>query len=176
MILVVADTGPIHYLVLIGAIDVLPRIYHRLVIPSSVFDELVHPHAPEAVRIWSAALPAWIEVREAPLMLISAPLDPGEVDAISLAKEMKAHYVLLDDRDARREAVRHGLAIAGTIGVLERAAERGLIRLSDTFPKLLATNFRVDRQLITQALSREKERDHLKSEHDAGDENVDRTF
>jgi predicted nucleic acid-binding protein len=168
MILVVADTGPIHYLVLVDAIDVLPRIYDRVVIPKTVLDELVHPHAPEAVRIWSAAVPAWMEVREASFIHLSAALDPGEVDAISLAKELKADYVLLDDRDARREAVRHGLAIAGTIGVLERAAERRLLRLSDVLPKLLATNFRVDRQLITQALAREKARERLEGERDAG--------
>lgn len=164
MILVVADTGPLHYLVLVGAIDVLPRIYDRVIIPNSVLAELVHPHAPVAVRKWFTALPAWIEVREASFILLSAALDPGEVDAISLAKEIQADVVLLDDRDARREAVRHGLVIAGTIGVLERAAERHLLKLADIFPKLLATNFRVDRELITKALAREKERERLEGD------------
>jgi predicted nucleic acid-binding protein len=100
MILVVADTGPIHYLVLIGVIDVPPRIYDCVVIPNSVLEKLRHPHAPQAVRNWSAALPAWMEVREAPLIRLSEILDPGEVDAISLAKEIKADYVLLDDRES----------------------------------------------------------------------------
>jgi predicted nucleic acid-binding protein len=43
---------------------------------------------------------------------------------ISLAKALQADQVLLDDRDARRELMRLGLGIAGTIGILERAAEK----------------------------------------------------
>jgi predicted nucleic acid-binding protein len=58
MILVVADTGPIHYLILVNAIEILPRMYDRVVIPKTVLDELVNPHAPAAVRNWSAGLPA----------------------------------------------------------------------------------------------------------------------
>jgi hypothetical protein len=51
--------------------------------------------------------------------------------------------------------------------VLERAAERRLLRLSEVFPKLLATNFRVDRELKAKALVGEKERERLDGEQDA---------
>src|SRR5262245_25040884 len=152
MILVVADTAPIHYLVIIDAAGVLPRLYDRVVLPKTVLQELLHAHAPPVVRNWSARLPGWIEVRQSQPVQTQAALDPGEVEAIALAKELKADYVLLDDRDARREAVRQGLVISGTIGVLEHAAGRGLLDLSEAFRKVLATYFRDDRQLITQAL------------------------
>ena len=59
MILVVADTGPIRYLVLIEAIEVLARLYDRVVLPQAVFAELTHAHAPEAVQRWAATLPDW---------------------------------------------------------------------------------------------------------------------
>jgi len=47
---VVADASPINYLVLIGQIEILPRLYTRIVIPSAVLGELKHPVAPELVR------------------------------------------------------------------------------------------------------------------------------
>jgi hypothetical protein len=52
--IVVADTSPINYLVLIGQIEILPRLYTRITIPSAVLKELKHPVAPEPVRDWSA--------------------------------------------------------------------------------------------------------------------------
>ena len=48
--IVIADTGPIDYLILIGKIDVLPVLYHRVLVPTSVCEELKRPRAPEAVR------------------------------------------------------------------------------------------------------------------------------
>ena len=49
-------------------------------------------------------------------------------------------------REARREAVRLGLAVSGTIGILERAAENGLLNLEAAFARLTATNYRIDRR------------------------------
>ena len=59
---VVADTSPVNYLVLIGQIEILPRLYARIAIPSAVLGELRHPVAPEPVRDWSAHPPGWLEV------------------------------------------------------------------------------------------------------------------
>ena len=61
--IVIADTSPISYLVSISEIDILPKLYGRVLVPPSVADELRHPHAPEAVRAWIAAPPAGFEVR-----------------------------------------------------------------------------------------------------------------
>ena len=60
---VVADTGPINYLVQIGAIDVLPKLFARIIIPTLVYNELNRPRAPAAVRDWIARIPAWLTIR-----------------------------------------------------------------------------------------------------------------
>jgi predicted nucleic acid-binding protein len=57
--IVVADTGPINYLILIGHIDVLPILFERVILPSAVRDELMESKAPTAVRDWIAAPPYW---------------------------------------------------------------------------------------------------------------------
>ncbi len=109
MILVVADTGPLCYLILIEAVGLLPRMYDRVVIPSAVLAELAHPKAPAAVKTWAGSLPAWAEVRTAAHDELDDILDPGEAEAIILAEQLKADSLLWDEMEARREALRRGL-------------------------------------------------------------------
>lgn len=52
MKVVVADTSPINYLVLIDAIHTLKDLYSRIVIPQDVFQELTSPGAPIVVGNW----------------------------------------------------------------------------------------------------------------------------
>jgi len=82
----------------------------------------------------------------------------GEREAISLAKELSADYVLIDERLAREVAFRSGLAVIGTVGVLEHAAERDLIDLRACFDRLRRTNFRCEAGLFDAALARIQER------------------
>jgi predicted nucleic acid-binding protein len=48
--LVVADTGPLNYLVLIEAVGVLSELFEQVLIPASVYKELGHADAPGSVR------------------------------------------------------------------------------------------------------------------------------
>ena len=61
--LVVADTSPLRYLVVIQAIEVLPLLYERVVVPQAVRTELQHPRSPREVRAWLATPPAWVDIR-----------------------------------------------------------------------------------------------------------------
>ena len=67
MTVVVADTSPLNYLVLIEAIDLLPRLYGKIIIPAEVLSELSSKGAPSPVSDWAAKLPAWVEVRSSPV-------------------------------------------------------------------------------------------------------------
>jgi len=60
--IVIADTGPVNYLILIQEIEILPALYGRIVLPLSVCTELKHPRAPEAVRDWMDQSPPWVDV------------------------------------------------------------------------------------------------------------------
>ena len=88
MTVVVADTSPLNYLTLIDLIDVLPRLYGRVVIPQDVLSELTSPVAPREVREWARTLPDWLEVRSVPPSDDPAlsNLDAGERSAIALAQ------------------------------------------------------------------------------------------
>jgi predicted nucleic acid-binding protein len=90
MRLVVADTGPINYLIPIDAIGVLPKLFERIFVPVAVHAELIDAEAPEAVRAWIGQAPAWLEVRPNPEFnsgsVDERSLDEGERAAIALAE------------------------------------------------------------------------------------------
>jgi predicted nucleic acid-binding protein len=145
MRLVVADAGPLHYLVLTGDIELLPKLFETVLTPQAVFDELNDPATPPEVRAWIAKTPGWLEVRPNPPPRSekhSTPvLDPGESAAITLALAVRADLVLMDDREGVSVARGEGLAVTGTIGVLDIAARRSLVDLAQAFERLKATSF-----------------------------------
>lgn len=158
--LVIADSSPIHYLLLIGQIDIVLSLYERLIVPEMVITELQHQRAPETVRNWIETRPDWLDVQQPRLTASGtlAELDDGERDAILLAMELEAELILLDDRRARIEASRQGVATTGTLGVLEAASLHGLLDLPEAISRLLTTNFRVAQALIDDVLARDAER------------------
>ena len=126
--IVVADAGPLQYLVRIGAIDVLAPLYQRVLVPQSVAGELQQNNTPAAVRAWIAQPPAWREARpDPPVDPTLTFLDPGERAAIPVALAVHADRLLIDDLAGRAEAQRHRLGVTGTLGVLLDAHWGGLL-------------------------------------------------
>ena len=141
---VIADTSPLNYLILIEADGVLPQLYGEVVLPRAVIGELRHADAPPAVVQWIAQPPAWlkiVEVRESVDETLNE-LGAGERDAIILAGEYGPEAVLLmDEIRGRSEAGRRSIATTGTLGVLDAAAEAGLLDLPAAILQLRATSF-----------------------------------
>ena len=159
--LVVADTGPLNYLVMIEAIEVLPRLFEQILVPAAVYDELAHADAPAPVRAFIAHKPAWLEVRPNPDRSVDdaadSSLDEGERAAIALATSVGADLILMDDRAGVAVAYRHGLMVTGTLGVLDLAARRGLLDLATAFAKLKATNFRYPPEIMDALLAQQRD-------------------
>lgn len=155
MTVVVADTSPLSYLVLIGSIDVLPKLFNRVLVPDEVIRELRATAAPPDVRAWAEALPEWIDVSNAGQTDSEdmPQLDPGERAAIRLAQVHVHTLLVIDDAAGRREAARRGIVCTGTVGVLRAAASKGVIDLRPALEKLLQTNFRISRSLVDDLLA-----------------------
>jgi len=96
------------------------------------------------VRQWAASLPTWVAVQTPKTVNLKLDVDAGELEAICLAQEIHADAVLMDDRAGRSAAIHCGLAVVGTIGLLEQAAARGLIELPTALARLRQTNARLD--------------------------------
>lgn len=142
--IVIADTTPIRYLVILGLADLLPRLYGDVVIPSAVFDELTSSGSPTEVRNFLSNKPDWLEVKALSKPVSSALLeilDRGESEAIELAIEISAGLILIDERLGRRVASDRGLEYTGTLGILQSAAANGWIDLHDAIESLEQANF-----------------------------------
>lgn len=124
----VADTSPLRYLILVEDVEVLPQMFGQVYAPPVVMQELKASRSPEleSVLRWAASPPAWLTVREPQEVDPSIHLDEGETAAISLAQELRADWILIDDRKGSREAPKRGLPVAGTLAVIEEAKVRDL--------------------------------------------------
>jgi predicted nucleic acid-binding protein len=155
---VVSDTSPLHYLILCGVEGVLPQLFQQVVIPPTVFAELQHPNTPAPVRDWAQSLPPWVRVQKPNVLDQSLNVDAGEKEAISLAKEIHAAAVLMDDRAGRQAATQCGLTVVGTLGLLDQAALRALIDLPQVIERLRQTNARLDPVLVEAVLEQHRNR------------------
>jgi predicted nucleic acid-binding protein len=158
--LVVADTTPLNYLILINHIDILAPLYGQVIIPRAVAAELLHPRAPARVQSWVAALPPWCRIREAqgapdPTLM---SLGAGEREALLLVQELGADAFLTDDLEGRQEALQRGMQVTGTLGILERAALRDLIDLPTAITHLQSTTFHPPAEIIAAMLARDAAR------------------
>ena len=138
--IVVADTSPLNYIILIGAADVLQPLYTSVVVPQTVADELIASRTPPAVRTWIAKRPAWLHILpDPPSDPTLSALDPGERAAIALAVSVHASRLLIDDFDGRAEAERRSLRVTGTLGVLVAAHRSGLLDFNEAVARLSNT-------------------------------------
>jgi predicted nucleic acid-binding protein len=131
-LIVVSDTSPILNLARIGRLELLPSLYHQVLIPSAVYDELTASKndLPSAIDLGSES---WLIVATANdrkrVQELREDLDAGEAEAIVLAIERGADFLLMDERRGRRIAVAAGLTVTGFLGVVAGARRAGLIDL-----------------------------------------------
>lgn len=159
--MVVADTSPLNYLVLIGEANLLHVLYGRLLIPKAVLSELQDPGAPSAVIAWIENRPEWLEACRAALLSEGSneELDAGGSEAIALAEKYRPEVLLLMDEEAGRlEARRRNIRTTGTLGVLDDAAARNLVNLSAAIERLKETNFRAKVDLLEWCIARDRQR------------------
>jgi len=107
---VVSNTSPLRYLIVVGRADPVEQIFRRVLIPRAVEQELTDVRAPEAVRQWMARRPAWLEVRSSrpPNSELARRLDQGEAEAIQLAIDLRADFLLIDELRGRSIAAARG--------------------------------------------------------------------
>lgn len=136
--IVVADTGPLRYLLEINCSDVLPRLYGSVLTTPSVMNDLRLPHFPQVVQAWAQSPPEWLQVRPPTALSFLDLLDLGEASALSLAIELHAELILIDERDGTRIArgQQPPLQTLGTLGVIRDAAVRDLLDFEQAITRL----------------------------------------
>lgn len=160
MLAVVSDSTPIIYLTRLQLLSLLRRLHETVIIPEAVWQEVTvgGQGLPESGFLRQAVADGWIQIKtpssdESSLGTIAVGLGRGEVEAILLAKELRA-LLLTDDAEGRELAERVGLKVSGTLGVLIRGKTEGhLPSLRSLLDRLRReTNFRMTDQLYRNAL------------------------
>ncbi len=126
-------------------------------LPKSVVDEIEAKQDQPSSDIKSLIDSRRIEVREVNLTSLAKSLNErlgkGESEVIALSIELQADYTILDDSAARREAMRLGLNVRGTLALIKKLNSEGKItleNLDELYQKLLEVKFRVKRTLFNE--------------------------
>ena len=125
--LIVSDTSPVTNLLQIGQLDLLRQLFGQVILPKTVYDELGElPSQRMAVDN-----EPWLIVQSSNqpelIVTLQKELDAGEAEAIALALELKADYLVIDERKGRSTAETLGLRIVGLLGILVQSKQAGHI-------------------------------------------------
>ncbi len=154
--IVVADATPLIALAKIKHLGILAELFGRVVIPQSVYDEVV-TKALNRAGASEVAKAVFFDIRSATdqskVTYLLTNLDAGEAEALVLAEELSADLVLLDEKKARRVAERIGLRYTGTVGLLLAAKNEGKIKkLRPLLDELLVNDFYLDEKFYGRVL------------------------
>jgi hypothetical protein len=133
--MIVADATPLLHLARAGHLDLLPKLYERVVVPTSVWEEATGQEEPRSeAQVLREASQAWLEIRPLPArqrrasesFRRGAPVGRGEADAIALAEGLRTP-VLMDDRVAVDLARMRSIETRWTTSIVLEARRRGIL-------------------------------------------------
>lgn len=156
MLRVIVNSTPLIALCNIGRLDLLQKVYGRIVIPQAVFDEVTEKDDSACRQIKQR--PDWIEVKQisdnSQKQMYRAKLHDGEAEVMILAQEPPtADLLIIDDTAAKKTAKFLGLHVTGTLGVLLRAKRMGLVEeIAPLIEDLCKNGFYVDETVKAMAL------------------------
>lgn len=157
---IVLNSSPLIFLARLEVLDKLAEYPDNFYLPKSVADEIEVKQDQPRAYIASLIDSGQIEVREVTLVSLATSLNKrlgkGESEAIALSIELQADYTILDDLVARREAMRLGLNVKGTLAVIKKLRDEGKItidNLDDLYQKLVEVKFRVKRGIFNDVFA-----------------------
>ena len=153
---VVVNSTPLLVLGNIGQLDILCKMYEEIIIPEAVYQEVTEKDdaASQAIR----AAGNWIKVEAIQnpneYALYRARLHAGEVETMILAQQSpKADLIVLDDNAARKTAEFLGLTVTGTVGILLKAKQKGIItQIKPLLNEIMQNGFFISNSLLQMIL------------------------
>jgi predicted nucleic acid-binding protein len=154
--IIVSDTSPISNLAAIGQLELLQKLYGNVIIPTAVYQEILDSgHTDPAVLAIKSL--NWIQTcsitNNTLFQTLQNNLDIGEAEAITLAVELNADRLIVDERRGRKEAIRLGLRVTGILGILLAAKQQGLVSfIQPLLDDLIANGFWIREELYAELL------------------------
>lgn len=142
---IISDTSCLIILSKIGELNLLSLLYGKVTITPEISSEYGN-YLPDWIKIQQVTDSNWQE-------LLELLIDKGEASAIALALEIKADLIILDDWKARKVAEKLSIKITGTLGIIIKAKQAGIIHSIKPFlSKIRETDFRISDELEQIAL------------------------
>ena len=151
---IISDTSPITNLIKIGKLYILELLFTEIIIPVKVYEELANYENQKEI----ISQCAWIKVKKVQqtdlVQQLANFLDDGEAEAIALANELNARFLIIDERKGRQYAEKYGLKIIGLLGILIRAKQKGHIDFLKPILTELENDigFRMSKSLLERVL------------------------
>lgn len=155
--IVVSNSTPLIALAAIDQLELLPHLFGQIYIPQAVYAEVVAGRRQTDAAREAVLSATWIKtetVRDrVAVQVLLDELDLGEAEAIVLASELSADWVLMDERKGRRKLAQLNLDKIGTLGILLKAKQQGLVtRIRPEIEKLQNSRFQISRYVIVEVL------------------------
>jgi len=149
--LVISNTSPLFYLHRLGHLELLHKLYGRVLVPEAVVEEL-KAGRDQGEDVPDIADHNWItvcSVHVPEVVTLIMDLGPGEAQVLAMALENPGSLVIIDDRLARELAKARGIRITGTAGVLLKAKHAGYIKsVKSLLRKLTQMEFRLSEATV----------------------------
>lgn len=159
----IADAGPLIALARIDALDLLHRLFGRVIITTTVRDEILPAAStfPETEQLTHTLVQGWVEVVNEPQNRwhpLNPGIDAGEASAIKTACYWRdagdAVLLVMDDRAGRLEAKAQGIALVGTVAMIGLAKTEGLIAAArPLLERLVQSGYFIGPSVMTAVLA-----------------------
>jgi len=156
---VISNTTPILSLLKINKLEILKELYGQVTIPNAVYQEVEEGKHKEFYKDLKKI--DWLiikDIKDQNSREYFVDLDDGEAEVLILAKELNADLVILDEILGRRYAKVLEFNLTGTLGVLLKAKEKGIIKsLKELLTELTEKGTWLNPKLIKEVLKISKE-------------------
>lgn len=156
--IVVSNTTPLIGLASLDRFDLLQQVFSAVHIAPAVYDEIVVAGREKRVAVREVTSSPWLKVvairDRLAVEVLMDELDAGEAETIVLARELGADWVLMDERRGRRKLDQLGLSKIGTLGILLKAKELGVLpQIRPDIERLRRRGFSLSQTVVEAVLT-----------------------
>jgi predicted nucleic acid-binding protein len=147
---IIGDSSALVALSIMDKLDLLESIFGKIYVPQAVYAEVTISYKPQSVKLKNFLTNKIVNVE---IDISQIGLGKGELEAIALYKNMKANFLLIDDRRAKSFAKLNDVNVIGSLGVMVLAKELGKVEtIRDDLEKLLDSDIFISKSLIDRVL------------------------
>jgi predicted nucleic acid-binding protein len=147
---IIGDSSALIALAVVDKLELLEKLYHECYVPQAVYQEVTQIGKPQSQKL-KTFLEGKVKVIE--LQITKLGLGIGELEAITLCKQLNADVLLIDDERAKKYAIINDVKVIGSLGILIKAKEHGYIsEIKPLLDKIMDSEVYISHKLVAKVL------------------------